>query len=74
MDVAQGHIAGLGAPTFNPSQLYCHASGTFLTTVKFLASYTVPRIDVQVSGNFQNLPGPEIIAEYVASSAEVAQS
>ena len=63
-----------GAPTFNPSQLYCDATGTFLTSVKFLASYTVPRIDVQVSGNFQNLPGPEIIAAYVVSSAEVAQS
>jgi hypothetical protein len=58
----------------NPSPLFCDVKGTFLTSIKFLASYTVPRIDVQVTGNFQNLPGPEITADYVASSAQVQPS
>jgi hypothetical protein len=58
----------------NPSPLFCHAPGKFLTSVKFLASYTVPRVDIQVTGNFQNLPGPEITANYVASVAEVQPS
>jgi hypothetical protein len=42
--------------------------------VKFLASYTIPRVDVQVSANVQNLPGPEITANYVAPVAEVQPS
>jgi hypothetical protein len=46
----------------------------FLTTVKFLGSYTIPRIGVQLSGNFLNMPGPEIAANYVASLAEVQPS
>jgi hypothetical protein len=58
----------------NPSPLYCHVTGAFLTQVKFLASYIVPRIDVQVTGNFQSTPGPEILANYVASTAEVRPS
>jgi hypothetical protein len=58
----------------NPSQLFCHVTGTFLTQLKMVASYTVPRIDVQVSGSLQNLPGPAITASYVASLAEVQPS
>jgi hypothetical protein len=58
----------------NPSPLYCHVQGTFLTQVKFLAAYTVPRIAVQVSGNIQSMPGPQITANYVASLAEVQPS
>ena len=53
---------------------FCHAQGTFLTQLKMLGSITVPRIDVQVSASFQNLPGPEITAQYVASLAEVQPS
>jgi hypothetical protein len=58
----------------NPSRLYCDVSGTYLTQAKFLAAYTIPRIDVQVSGNFQSLPGPEISAQYTASLAEITPS
>jgi hypothetical protein len=53
---------------------YCHADTKFLTQVKFLSAYVIPRVDVQVSGSFQSIPGPEIAANYVASSALVAQS
>jgi hypothetical protein len=60
-------------PASMPLQ-YCHVQGTFLTQVKLLGAYTVPRIDIQVSASLQNLPGPEITANYVASSAEVARS
>jgi hypothetical protein len=58
----------------NPSPLFCDVAGKFLTSVKFLASYTVPGIDIQVTGNLQNLPGPEVTANYVAALAEVQPS
>jgi carboxypeptidase family protein len=58
----------------NPSQHNCHVTGTFLTQVKFIGSYTIPRIDVQVSGSFQNLPGPEMTALFVAPNALVSRS
>ena len=53
---------------------YCHIDTKFLTQVKFLGSYTVPRIDVQVSGSMQSVPGPEVQANFVASTALAAQS
>ena len=58
----------------NPGALYCDVEGTFLTQVKFVASYTIPRIDVQVSGNFQSLPGPEIAADFRAGNSVVQPS
>jgi hypothetical protein len=58
----------------NPSPLYCRTQEKFRTQVKFLGVYTVPRIDVQISGSYQNTAGPEITANYVASLAEVQPS
>jgi hypothetical protein len=67
-------VRGSGFPTYNPSQLYCHANGAFITQLKLLGSFTVPRIDTQVTASLQNLPGPEIAANYVATSSEVRAS
>jgi hypothetical protein len=58
----------------NPSLLYCHVAEAFRTQVKGLASYTIPRWDVQVSGTFQSVAGPQILANYTASNAEVVPS
>jgi hypothetical protein len=58
----------------NPSKLYCHVTPAFLTQAKFLGSYTIPRVDVQVSATFQSLPGPQILANYNAPNALVAPS
>jgi hypothetical protein len=65
---------GSGVPAYNPSQLYCRVEGSFLTQLKLISSYTVPRVDVQISASLQNLPGPEILANYVATNAVVAPS
>jgi Carboxypeptidase regulatory-like domain len=51
---------------------FCRAVSPFLPQVKSLWTYTIPRIDLQVSGTFQNKPGPEIQANYNAPNAVVA--
>jgi hypothetical protein len=62
-------------PELNPlGRPYCRQQENFLTTVKFVSTYTVPRIAVQVSGTYQDLPGREILADYVAATAEVRPS
>jgi hypothetical protein len=53
---------------------FCDTSTPWLTQVKFVTAYSVPRIGVNVSGTLQNLPGPSLSATYVASSALVAPS
>lgn len=67
-------LRGTGLPVYNPTPLYCHVQGTFLTQLRLMGAYTVPRLDVQVTASLQSLPGPEISANYVASNAEVAPS
>jgi hypothetical protein len=62
-------------PEINPVGLpYCRVVPAFLTQVKFLGSYTIPRVDVQVSGTLQSLPGSEILANYNAPNALVVPS
>jgi hypothetical protein len=58
----------------NPSTRFCHVETAFLTQVKFLGTYTVPKLDVQVSGTYQSIPGPQIAATWAAPNALVAQS
>jgi hypothetical protein len=58
----------------NPSPLYCRSKEAFRTQVKVLGSFTIPRMDVQVSGTLQNLAGAEIVANYVATNAVVSPS
>jgi hypothetical protein len=50
---------------------YCSVTGTFVTQVKVLAAYTVPRIDLQFAATMQNLPGEELRASYAAPNAVV---
>lgn len=55
-------------------QQFCRQTGAFLTQAKFLGSYTIPRVDVLVSGTLQSLPGPPILAAYNAPNSVVAPS
>jgi hypothetical protein len=62
---ATGTIASqLGNP-------FCHQEQLWLHQAKALATYTIPRIDVQVSGTFQSVPGPQLAANLVVPSATV---
>jgi hypothetical protein len=48
---------------------YCRVVEPFLTSFRGLATYIVPKIDVQVSGTWRSDPGPELAANYVVTSA-----
>jgi len=52
-------------------QSFCRPSYAFLTQVKGYAAYTIPKIDVNVAGTLQSLPGPEITAIRAYTNAEV---
>jgi hypothetical protein len=58
----------------NPSPLYCHVDTPFQPQIKFLGSYTVPKIDLRLAGTLQSVPGPQILANYIASNAVVQPS
>jgi len=58
----------------NPSRRNCQVTLPFLTDIRGLASYTIPKWDVQVSATWQSRPGPEISANWVVSSQVVAQT
>jgi hypothetical protein len=53
---------------------FCHVDTNFLTQIKLLGTYTVPRVDVQFSGTFQSLPGPQVTANFVAVNSAVVPS
>jgi hypothetical protein len=57
-------IAG-GSPT-NP---YCRVVQPYLTSVRGLATYTIPRVGVQVSGTWANNPGDSLAANYTVTNA-----
>ena len=52
----------------------CRLETPWLTQVKLIGSYTVPKINVQTSAAFQSTPGPAISANYVATNAVVQPS
>ena len=69
-----GAAAGVvNVNTWMPAS-YCHQETDFLTQVKLLGTYRIPRVDVQFAVMFQSLPGPLILANYVASNAQVQPS
>jgi hypothetical protein len=53
---------------------FCDVRPPFQTDVKFAGAYTLPRIDIQLSGSIQSLPGATITANYTARNAEIAPS
>jgi hypothetical protein len=62
------------ALTDNPTQLYCHNVQNFLTQVKLLGTYTVPKANVNVAATVQSSPGAALNANYIATNAVVQPS
>jgi hypothetical protein len=61
-------------PESTPTDPNCHVQTKFLTNVKLLGLYTIPRVDVQLSAAFRNEAGPQILADYIATNTVVAPS
>ena len=52
---------------------YCRLAEPFRTDFRGLATYTIPRVDVQVSGTWASIPGGPLAANFVANNAWIAQ-
>jgi hypothetical protein len=66
--------AGLVGSTVSTVSPYCHVAYGVLTQLRGLGTYTVPKIDLQLSGVFQSKPGAQLLANYAVPAAVVAQS
>ncbi len=58
----------------NPSQRNCRVALPFQMAGSAMVAYTIPKIRVLTSGVFTSRPGSQIAANYVVSSAVVAQT
>ncbi len=79
---AQALAIGVSVPGFTPlngvqvgaaPNQYCHLESGFLTQFRSLASYQVPKVDVEVSATIQSKPGAQLAANYNMPAAQVAQ-
>jgi Carboxypeptidase regulatory-like domain len=71
---SQGAVFGGVTPGPGPSPRACHVAAAFLTQFKFLTTYTIPRVDMNVATTIQSTPGPVVSANRNYSSAEIAPS
>jgi hypothetical protein len=53
---------------------YCDVRPPFQPQYKALAVYPLPWWGLQVAAAYQNVPGPQITAQYVATNAQIAPS
>jgi hypothetical protein len=53
---------------------HCDLESPFLTQLKMLGSYTIPKIDLQVSATIQSVPGVQLAANFNAPNALVQPS
>jgi hypothetical protein len=72
-EYSSGIGAGLVGSSVSPTSPYCHVAYGVLTQLRGLATYTVPKIDLQLSGVFQSKPGALLSANYAVPSALIAQ-
>jgi hypothetical protein len=63
---------GLGESAVTPVSPYCHVAYGFLTQVRGLASYIVPKAQIELSTTFQSKPGAMLAANYAVPNAVVA--
>ena len=70
--VTPANASGPGNVYASPTFPYCHTATGFVTRVTGLATYTVPKVDVLVSGTFRSEQGAPLSANLVVTNAMVA--
>jgi hypothetical protein len=66
-------VTGAGtSPAVNTGNPYCHSDPGFITKMTALGSYTVPKVDVLVSGTFRSDQGAPLAANWGAPVALVS--
>jgi hypothetical protein len=70
--ITPANASGPGNVLASPVFPYCHTATGFVTRVTGLATYTVPKIDVLVSGTFRSEQGQPLSANLVVTNAQVA--
>jgi hypothetical protein len=71
---AGGFSTGSEVPAFSPVNPYCHYAPGIDTRVTAAATYTVPKLDVQLSTALLSSPGLVLRADWTVTSAEAAKS
>ena len=61
-------------PATSPSDPWCSFSTAWLTQVKGLGTYAVPKVGAQISLSWQSMPGPQIAANYAVPNAAIVPS
>jgi hypothetical protein len=72
-EVSVGIGAGLVGSNVSTTSPYCHVAYGWLTQLRGLGSYIIPKIDAQVSAVFQSKPGALLSANYAMPANQVAQ-
>jgi hypothetical protein len=62
----------LASTTGYPSKLYCHVQPPFQPNFKGLVNYPLPWWGLRASATFQNITGPQILANYSINATNVA--
>ncbi len=63
--------AGLAGSTVSVTSPYRHVAYGWLTQFRGLATYTIPKVDVQVSGVMQSKPGSLLAANYAVPASQI---
>ena len=63
--------AGLAGSNVSVTSPYCHVAYGWLTQFRGLATYTIPKVDVQVSGVMQSKPGSLLAANYAVPASQI---
>jgi hypothetical protein len=71
---AEGAVFGGTVAAASPSARACHVQAAFLTQVKLLATYMIPRVDVNLAATLQSTPGAVVNANRIYTTAEVQSS
>jgi len=65
---------GVTGSAVTPLSPYCHAAFGIQTQLRGLSSYTVPRVNLQLSATFQSKPGQMLAANYAVPNAAAKSS